>query len=297
MSRVLKAAIVGVILLTLVGCGHKSSVGSAVKSLNKTPLKLVNVKDSEAATNKKGKFILRIQTDKDAKAVIHMENSVGDNVGQPYTFKLNSKGQGHVSMTLQKNWDTKVYRVSAKVGNKKATSKDFVVDNKSTARQAYVEAKDAKKDSKRMSSKIAESKEERELNEEDSESSSSTASTSASTKSSSDGYKKVDLEKFVMDPDKYQATNIRTTGIATYIQHVPNEAGMDFVVIVPEESYTGHGMASQYGTVAQIETDTVKSKGIGQGSTITVYGGGLTDAVKLKGKTISSSIIVDKVTN
>ena len=296
MNKIANIAMIGATVLLLGGGGNSGS-GSATPA-NKTALKLVNTKDSEASTDKQGKYTLHIQTDENADATISMENAAGRNVGEPHTFKLNSKGQGQIKIKLQKNWENKIYRVSAKVGSKEKTSKDFILDNKSTARDQYLQAKDAARDSKRISSSIAESKQEKKWSEEDAEAESTTQSSSATTKSSaSDRYKKVDLETFVMNPDKYQSTDIRTTGTVTYIQHVPNEAGMDFVVIVPSESYTGHGMASQYGTVAQIETDTVKSKGIIRGSEITVYGGGLTDAVNLKGKTISSSIIVDKVTD
>lgn len=295
MNRIVNTAVVGVTVLLLAGCGNNNHASSVKSNIIKTPLKLTNVRESEASTDKQGKFTLHIQTEKGAKTTVSLENSVGDNIGKPYTFKLDSKGQGQVKITLQKNWDTKVYRVTSKINSKKATSKDFVLDNKSTARSEYVRELKEKKEAKRISSSIEESKEDKEFSEEDSNTSTETSSTESS--SSSVKYKKVGLERFVMNPDKYESTNIQTTGTVTYIQQIPDEDGMDFVVIVPAESYTGHGIASQYGTVAQIETDIIKNKGIGKGSTITVYGSGLTDAVKLKGHTLSSSIIVDKVSN
>lgn len=290
----------GFALLSLAGCGHKAATKTAKPKADKTSLKLVNVKDSEASTNNHGKFTLHIQTDKRAKATISMENSVGDNIGKSYTFKLNYKGQGQTTITLKKSWDTKIYRVSAKSGSKARVSKDFVLDNASTARQQLLDAKAAAKKAKR----IAESKKDKAESESESAQVSSEVanqSKSSDTKTSSSKFPKryhhVSLATFAQNPESYENKFIWTTGSVVYVQKQPDDKNMYYVVIAPEDSSTSSGYSDGHGTVANIDIDNMRSSNISEGDTISVAGSGMTDAVKVNGKTVNSMIEVDQVTN
>ncbi|GAX05403.1 lipoprotein precursor [Secundilactobacillus pentosiphilus] len=288
-----------ILLVIIFALGVHSKQQSKKVKKPLTNLRLLNT-DDPVLTDKNGNFTLKMKSTSTAKISVYRENqdTLSDS-GKPYPVKKVSTNEYQSTIHLSPEQNQISIDVNAKSKNHKKTSTSFDLSNNSDAAKAFENGQSSRASSESVAESLATKKALDEISSnkkaysESSESSKNNATQSTTT----GGYKKVGLEKFVMNPDKYESTNIQTTGTVTYIQQIPDEDGMDFVVIVPAESYTGHGIASQYGTVAQIETDTIKSKGIGKGSTITVYGSGLTDAVKLKGHTLSSSIIVDKVSN
>ncbi|WP_203642896.1 toxin Cry1Ac domain D-VI-related protein [Levilactobacillus andaensis] len=98
-------------------------------------------------------------------------------------------------------------------------------------------------------------------------------------------YKRVSLEDFTGNPDKYDQKLIKVTGNVTYIQRESDNDTMDYVVL----SNADNSVA----TVTEIEVEDMHSHHISEGSNITVLGGGLTKTVKLNDHTLESDIIVD----
>lgn len=110
----------------------------------------------------------------------------------------------------------------------------------------------------------------------------------SSTKSSyRSKYKRVSLESFTDNPDKYDQKLIKVTGTVTYIQRNSDNNTMDYIVLSNSDNTAA--------TVAEVEVEDMHSHHISEGSNITILGGGLTKTVKLNGKTLESDIIEDFV--
>lgn len=110
----------------------------------------------------------------------------------------------------------------------------------------------------------------------------------SSTKSSyRSKYKRVSLESFTDNPDKYDQKLIKVTGTVTYIQRNSDNNTMDYIVLSNSDNTAA--------TVAEAEVEDMHSHHISEGSNITILGGGLTKTVKLNGKTLESDIIEDFV--
>lgn len=111
---------------------------------------------------------------------------------------------------------------------------------------------------------------------------------SNSTKSSyKSRYKSVSLDDFIGNPERYEGKNIKTSGTVSYIQRESDNNTMDYVVLNNSDDSAA--------TITEIEVEDMHDNHITEGDNITVEGGGLTQTVKLHGKTLKSDIIVDSV--
>ncbi|MBT9677725.1 hypothetical protein [Levilactobacillus brevis] len=100
-------------------------------------------------------------------------------------------------------------------------------------------------------------------------------------------YKSVSLDDFIGNPERYEGKNIKTSGTVSYIQRESDNNTMDYVVLNNSDASAA--------TVTEIEVEDMHDNHITEGDNITVEGGGLTQTVKLHGKTLKSDIIVDSV--
>lgn len=115
----------------------------------------------------------------------------------------------------------------------------------------------------------------------------------ASQTSADSRYKKVSLAKFAVNPDKYTGKDIETSGHVTYIQKNPDDENVYYVVILPEDKYSSSGYS--YGSVVEVNIDSMQESPIHEGDNITVQGGAMSSMLELNGKTLRSDIVVDNV--
>jgi len=107
-------------------------------------------------------------------------------------------------------------------------------------------------------------------------------------------YKKVALTDFATDPYKYEGKDIETSGHVTYIQKKLDDPNVYYVAILPKDDYSSSGYS--YGSVTEVNVDTMQESPIHEGDNITVRGGALTEEVKVNGKKLRADIVVDSVT-
>lgn len=276
----------------LAGCNtHKKQNSSSTSSKTKvatTKLELLgNMK-----SNSKGIYNLRGKTN--PKAKVHYRYKVGTETSVN-SFKADKAGNFKIRVIndspTQKNTTVKV---TVKTQNRKSNFDLALIENMSSnyasrasQRAASVSLKDAAKDSSRAAKSSKEASEDASISrlvESESKENDSKRSTKPSYGSR---YKSVSLDDFIADPDKYSSKDIKTSGTVSYIQRNPDDKTMDYVVL--------NNSDNSVATVAEIEVEDMHSKGISEGDSITVKGGGLTQTVKLNGKTLESDIIVDYV--
>lgn len=286
-------------LMALSGCSESSSN-------KKTPLKLSNVKASEAHADKNGNFVVKLKTSKNANVKANLESNAGS-IGQALKVHQSKNGHFYFSAHINSSKDGQLIMVSSMEHGFKRNSTDFLLDNnpkrlkKHEAKEASIQKIKDKKDSIQEKKDEKDAKEgsiyaERESIEAKKESQkAANKASSAKSNTSHSQYKHVSLTAFSQDPYKYDGALISTSGSVVDIQKEPDNPDLYYVVIVPRDKYSSSGYTEGSGTVTEIDVDTMKENSIHEGDTITVQGSGSTDSVTLNGKTLKSDIVVNNV--
>lgn len=300
MKKLVTGILTGLALITLVGCSSTNHADSTHDAPKKKANSLVKLNKSKVTANSKNVFTITGKTTRNTPLYIL------DSKGKVYDTASSNEKDGTFKITKKASSNTQKYYVTIdpktsieEKGNsikKLSNISAFTVipDNAIVASEKAASA--SSKSSYIESSKFAASLADDDDDELDYDETEETETNSdSSTKSSSDSrYKKVDLGEFATNPEDYEGKDIQTSGHVTYIQKNPDNEDVYYVVILPEDKYSSSGYS--FGSVVEVNIDSMDETPIHEDDNITVQGGAMTSMIKLNGHTLKSDIVVDNVT-
>ena len=291
MKKVVTGIITGLALITLAGCGSSSptklssNTSTSSKSASKLTLLERSQEDTEALfTSSSHKSLVDNTQKSDINAVKKEVLKLPDNKAKNDLMALLDK-----AFALLPKQEAKNRSYADNLSKKDEASSKAVKESK--AKEASAEKASAILQSKYHASRkssIAASKSEIKTKKVASKKS-STATTSVKSR-----YKKISLEAFATNPEKYEGKDIETSGHVTYVQKKPDDPDVYYVAILPKDNYSSSGYS--FGSVTEVNVDTMQETPIHVGDNITVRGSGLTGGVQFRGKTLRADIVVDDVT-
>ncbi|VDG33329.1 Lipoprotein [Lactobacillus plantarum ZJ316] [Lactiplantibacillus mudanjiangensis] len=275
MKKVVTGIITGLALITLAGCGTSSSTKS--------------------------------ESDNSSQAVASSKKAAIDNAEAAVISLFNDQEQDHIAKNLSLSKVAKVKAIVDSLPSGKA--KNEMLKSIKNAKSQVIAAAEFSEDNKKSNASESkrEASKEKEASISQSQSFASHKSSVAASKSKSKAkksstattsvksrYKKISLEDFATNPEKYEGKDIETSGHVTYVQKKPDDPDVYYVAILPKDNYSSSGYS--FGSVTEVNIDTMQETPIHVGDNITVRGSGLTGGVQFRGKTLRADIVVDDVT-